>query len=90
MKKYSISYDLNKPNQNYTGLIDRLIALGAVKIEYSHWLLIGSQLSAAAIRDDLARFLDANDRIFVAGLTGEAAWRNLMASDEKVKKTLVA
>ncbi len=62
MKKvYSISYDLLKPGQNYDSLIARLVALGAVKVEYSQWVLKTATLDATSIRNDLARFMDAND-----------------------------
>jgi CRISPR-associated endonuclease Cas2 len=89
MKPYLITYDLDKPGQEYHQLIQRLKELGAVRVQYSDWLLRISA-SAAQIRDDLMRFTDSNDRLLVVGLTGEAAWTNLMISHEKVKQSLAA
>jgi hypothetical protein len=35
------------------------------------------------IRDDLASHIDANDRLFVARLSGETSWTKLMTGAEK-------
>jgi hypothetical protein len=88
-KTYLISYDLDKPGQNYDGLIGRLRALGAVKVLYSEWIF-ATTASAVAIRDDLRRFVDANDMLLVVGLTGEAAWTSLMIGDQAFKNALAA
>ena len=89
MKTYLISYDLDKPGQDYKDLIDRLRQLGAIKVLYSEWVL-QTPASAVQVRDDLDRFMDANDRILVVALTGESAWRNLMISSENFKSSLAA
>lgn len=88
-KTYLISYDLDQPGQNYTDLIARLKALGAVKILYSEWILRTTS-TAADIRNDLMTFVDANDLLLVVTLTGEAAWTRLMVSDDTFKKALAA
>ncbi len=89
MKPFTISYDLDKPGQNYEFLIARLRQLGAVRILYSMWVL-KSSMSAVEIRDDLQRAIDSNDRLIVAGLTGEAAWVNLMIGNDSVKQSIAA
>ena len=89
MKTYLISYDLDKPGQNYHPLIERLKAVGAVKVLYSEWVL-RTTASAVEIRNDLQRFIDGNDMLLVVGLTGEAAWTSLMISDESFKNALAA
>jgi hypothetical protein len=89
MKTYLISYDLDKPGQNYDELIARLKAVGAVKILYSEWVL-RTTASAVAVRDDLKRFTDNNDMLLVVGLTGEAAWTSLMIPDQSFKNALAA
>ena len=89
-RMYTVSYDLLKPNQNYDGLISRLNALGAVRVQLSQWIVRLSSGDAVALRDDLMRFIDSNDRLLVAGLTGEAAWSNLMASPNSVKQALAS
>ena len=81
---YWVSYDLDKPGQDYTELIAAIRKLGGKRILLSDWLL-KSSYTAAQLRDHLSTFVDSNDRIFVAALTGEAAWRNVMAGNEAVK-----
>jgi hypothetical protein len=89
VKTYLVSYDLDKPGQNYEGLIGRLRELGAVKVLYSEWVL-RTAATAADLRNDLMRFTDSNDMLLVVGLTGEAAWTGLMISDQLFKDALAA
>ena len=88
-KAYSVTYDLRKPGQSYKGLIDRLKELGAVRLLESYWTL-KSTWSAEQIRNDLMAYLDVNDRILVAGLTGEAAWSNPLVENSQVSQALAA
>jgi len=83
MALYLISYDLDKPGQNYQQLINRLTQLGAKRVLYSQWL-VTSAANAEAIRNDLLRFMDNNDRILVSELRNHAAWKSLMISDQNV------
>jgi hypothetical protein len=80
---YWISYDLDKPGQDYKDLIARLQEYGAKKILKSDWL-VENNATPAAIRDDLKRFLDKNDRIMVSELVSNAAWENLITDDQTV------
>lgn len=89
MNKYLISYDLMKPGQDYKDLLNRLRAIGAVEILLSVWVL-RTTATAVDVRQDLRRFMDANDRLVVVGLTGEAAWTLLMIPDNSFKQTLAA
>jgi hypothetical protein len=82
-----ITYDLRKPGQNYQPLWDRLEALGAVRALESVWVL-KTAASAAAIRDDLLRFIDANDRLLVAIITS-AAWHNLIGQSGQTLKRML-
>lgn len=84
MALYWVSYDLDKPGQDYDDLIKRLKELGASRILLSDWLLPHGSTTPEAIRNDLERFLDANDRIMVAELHNNAAWRNLLISNDAV------
>ena len=74
MAMYVVTYDLLKQGQNYNCLIQKL------KTYPIHWHAQGSvwfvksSLSATAIRDSLSTCLDANDKLIVARLNGEAAW----------------
>lgn len=84
MALYYISYDLDKPGQDYTDLINRLKQLRAVRILKSDWLLGQNDTDPQAIRNELSRFIDSNDRIIVAELHNNAAWNNLIASGDTV------
>jgi hypothetical protein len=89
MSAFWVSYDLDKPGQDYKDLIDALQKLGAKRIMFSDWL-VNSNYTSEQLRNHLAQFMDGNDRILVAGLTGVAAWRNLMISPDAVKQILAA
>jgi hypothetical protein len=89
MKKYLISYDLDKPGQDYSKLIKELERLGAIKILYSEWIL-KDEASAVQLRDHLRAFIDSNDMLLVVGLTGEAAWTSLMVSNDRFKQSIAA
>jgi len=84
MALYLVSYDLDKPGQEYPPLLSRLRELGAQRILFSEWFLVNNA-TPAAIRDDLSRFLDANDRILVVELKNNAAWRRLMIDNDPVQ-----
>ena len=83
MALYLVSYDLDKPGQDYPDLIKRLEEFGAKRILYSEWFL-SHTATAAQLRDDLLRFLDNNDRILVCELKNSAAWKNLMINNDSV------
>jgi hypothetical protein len=77
MRLQIVSYDLNRPGQDYATLIARLKQLGAQRILYSQWML-RTTMTAEQLRDDLLRFIDATDRILVADVTdAPLAWSNL-------------
>jgi len=78
-----ISYDLDKPGQDYKDLIARLEGLQAVRILKSDWLL-ENDASTKAVRDDLMRFMDSNDRIMVSEVYFNAYWSNLLVDNATV------
>jgi hypothetical protein len=80
MKVYLISYDLDKPGQNYEQLIARLKAHGAFRVLMSQWAL-GTNWNAKQLRDDLAPYIDSNDRLLVTQVTDWASW-NIMAAEQ--------
>lgn len=89
MKRYLISYDLDKPGQNYLGLDGELENLGGIRILYSEWI-VRSTSTAAQLRDHLMAFIDGNDKLLVVALTGEAAWTELMVSNDRFKQSIAA
>lgn len=84
-----ISYDLDKPGQNYERLIKRLREHGCIRVLMSQWVL-RTTWTAMQLRDDLANYVDSNDRLLVVGLTGEAAWTSLLSTGETFKQTIAA
>lgn len=85
----TISYDLDKPGQDYPRLVKELERLGAVRVLYSEWIF-RSTSSAVEIRDWLQSFIDSNDMLLVVALTGEAAWTGLMVTNDTFKQALAA
>lgn len=72
-----VSYDLDKPGQNYPAIITRLQQLGAKRVQWSQWML-RSSMTATGLRDDLLGYSDANDRLLVVDATNAPmAWHNL-------------
>lgn len=58
------------------------------KITESTWAIVTSQ-SASDIRNHLRMFMDSDDRLFVMKTGEQAAWKNVMASNEWLKENLV-
>lgn len=74
MAAYIVCYDLHEPGQKYECLREKLGAYGTYwKAQQSVWVIVSSQ-SAVDIRNNLKTCLDNNDKLFVAKLSGEAAW----------------
>ena len=83
-----VCYDLCQPGRDYSKLISRIQQYRNVcKLTESRWL-ISTTAKCVQLRDDLQKYVDANDRIFVSALTGEAAWRNMLSSHETIKQLL--
>ncbi|PKM24022.1 MAG: hypothetical protein CVV09_16470 [Gammaproteobacteria bacterium HGW-Gammaproteobacteria-13] len=82
MKLYQITYDLRK-QRDYQSLYEEIKAYGTwCHALESTWVIATSQ-SAAQVRDNLQTVMDADDRLLVTRLQGDAAWRGL--TDEKTK-----
>lgn len=62
---YVISYDLTKPNRDYTSLYESIKGCGA----WWHYLestwLVSTQMSAAQIYERLAGSIDSDDRLLI-------------------------
>ena len=83
-----ITYDLIAPGKNYNDLYAYLKSLpGWTRICESVWLTTSTE-SCVSIRDKLNTLVDSNDRVFVATLTGEAAWHNVLCDNEVLKTNL--
>ncbi len=83
-----ISYDLCKPTQNYDGLIAKIKSYGTyARITESCWFIKTTD-TCTKVRDTLTKEIDSNDRLFVAALTGIAAWKNVICSNSVLLNNL--
>ena len=66
---FSISYDLNKPGQDYKGLYEAIKSCG----EWWHYLdstwLVSTNLTADDIWGKLQPYVDENDRVLIVRAT---------------------
>lgn len=88
MSAFLITYDLNRPGQNYKKLFDAIESYGI----YWHFMqnawVIRSANSASQVRDHLKQYIDANDKLFVARL-GETAWTGFNTDGNSWLKTRI-
>ena len=79
MSSYIVTYDLVGPNRDYQKIIAAIKQLSGYwcHVSESSWAVKVEGSSAVHIRDTLIKSVDSNDQVFVAKLTGEAAWWNL-------------
>ncbi|MBG9587388.1 CRISPR-associated protein Cas2 [Cytobacillus firmus] len=77
MKSYLISYDLIGPNRDYDSVTEKIKSYGTWARPLESVWIIKSDDSATTIRDNVFSVMDSNDKLFVTGLTGAAAWQNL-------------
>lgn len=83
-----IEYDLCSPGRNYNTLYETIKSYSVwARITESTWF-IRTDDSCVQIRDKLKKCMDNNDRLFVAELTGIAAWSNILCSNDYLKKHL--
>ncbi|WP_399632738.1 hypothetical protein [Sporosarcina sp. SG10008] len=68
MAVYSVTYDLRKEGQDYSGLIKALDSLTSHKYQQSAWL-VKSPLTAQDVYNSLSSFIDKNDWLLVIEVT---------------------
>ncbi|MCA9751669.1 MAG: hypothetical protein KC591_05720 [Gemmatimonadetes bacterium] len=72
---YLVSYDLNRPGQDYGGLYDAIKALGDWCHPLESTWLIDTTLGASPIAERLRANIDRNDSLLVIGVTQDyAGW----------------
>ena len=72
-----VTYDLRAPGKNYNCLYEKIKSYTAwAHIQESVWY-ISTPDSCVSVRDHLKTEIDSNDSLFVAELTGSAAWTGL-------------
>lgn len=83
-----ITYDLRKEGRNYDDLYAYLKSFaGWAKITESTWF-VSSAKTCVRIRDEILTIVDSNDRVFVAELTGTAAWHEVICNSDYLKNNL--
>lgn len=80
MTTYLITYDLNRPGQNYNDLFEAIKAIGTWWHCLDSTWVVKSNLTAVQIRDSLSNKIDRNDSLLVVVLSGVGAWTGF--SDE--------
>lgn len=86
---YIISYDLVAPNRNYDELYKAIKAYPVWgRLTESTWAMVSSD-NHVAIRDNLKKHIDDDDRLVVIQSGRSAAWTKIMASDNWAKQSLI-
>lgn len=88
MDCFFISYDLCKPKQDYEKLIDKIKSFSKIVRVNKSCYLVQTTKQSVDIRDMLRPYIDSNDRLFVAKLTGQAAWSNCIDNNDHIKDCL--
>ncbi len=70
---YCISYDLKTPGRDYGSLYESIKASGIWWHQTGSVWVIVTNKSAITVRDELMRYIDQNDKLFVAALRKEWA-----------------
>lgn len=87
-KSKIVSYDLCNAGKDYAKLYELLKSYPQwAKITESTWF-ISTDKSCVEVRDEINSVTDDDDRIFVAELTGVAAWRNVICKSDYLKEHL--
>jgi len=83
MTSYIVSYDLNFPGQDYSDLHDAIKSYGWWWHHLDSTWIIKTDQSAEVVRDYLVAFIDSNDKLLVAELTGAGAWAGFNSKGSK-------
>jgi hypothetical protein len=91
MPLFLISYDIDtKDKDEYEPLWALLKKIGAVKILYSEWVVVGSVNGAEKIYDQIFPILKEADRLLVQEVSQNAFWDKLLITDEAFAKLVRA
>jgi len=92
MAVYLISFDLDSPGQNYDKIGEAIKSYDTwAKILTTTFLIVADE-TAKDVRDYLIKFIDSNDKLFVAKLSGETAWTGPFSKEitEWLKNNIVS
>lgn len=89
MALFLISYDINEKDAfEYEGLWKKLRSMGATKILYSEWVIVGKAGESNSIYKAIAPTTQNKDRLIVHELSNDAAWDKLLIPDDSFRKLL--
>ncbi|MBZ5598563.1 MAG: hypothetical protein LAN83_09585 [Acidobacteriia bacterium] len=89
MPLFLISYDVNyKHKDEYQSLWDHLAKIGAVKILFSEWLIVGEYNGAEQIFNGIMPHLKMPDRLLVQEVNANAWWDKLLIPDDDFRAIL--
>lgn len=74
---FCISYDLNKPGQNYPGLYDKIKKLGSWCHPVDSTWFVETTYSAEEVRDTIKAVIDSSDSLIVTKASAPGAWCGL-------------
>jgi CRISPR-associated endonuclease Cas2 len=74
---FFVTYDLDKPGQDYTDLWNELDSLGAQRVQESVWVVRYSG-KTVELRDLLKNYIDSNDRLLVVRSAFWASVRSMV------------
>jgi len=81
MAVHWVNYDLNKSGQDYTKLIDYLKSHNGWAKPLKSSFFVKTTLTAGQLRDEIKKYIDANDDVVVVGVGGKG-WATYGLSDE--------
>ena len=85
--KYSVSYDLHKPEQNYRLLWKELKVLKGRKILQSHWIVeVGFNMTSTELKNHFVNsgLIDFDDSLMVIPISGAWDGHNLIRNPNDV------
>lgn len=83
-----VTYDLCKSGKNYSDLYEYFKSFYTwAHITESTWF-ISTDKSCPIIREEISKIVDSDDRVFVAELTGNSAWTNVLCDSDYLKKNI--
>ena len=89
MPLFLISYDISEKDAfEYDALWAKLKAIGAKKILYSEWIVVGEVNGASTIYNQIAPLTQLKDRLLVQEIAKNAMWDKLLVSDDVFYRAL--
>lgn len=82
-----VTYDLQKPGQDYSGFYDVIKSYPWAKLSESSYA-IATTITPSSIYDQLSQHADQNDHVYVIGLKGPWRGRGLEDVNSWLEKNL--